>query len=138
MVSRAAAQRRYGAVRRCLHLGLALLAALGLVCSAVMCLLPEALAAALHDPDAAPALRTLGQAVLRPLYPQSAAEVLRQIGACETCSTWESAAGYGALSHTVTVSRGENLFPRIDAEKALSELEEAAAAAKKASTPRCC
>ena len=64
MVSRAAAQRRYGAVRRCLHLGLALLAALGLVCSAVMCLRPEALAAALHDPDAAPALRTLGPAVL--------------------------------------------------------------------------
>ena len=64
MVSRAAAQRRYGAVRRCLRLGLALLAALGLVCSAVMCLLPEALAAALHDPDAAPALRTLGPAVL--------------------------------------------------------------------------
>lgn len=64
MVSRAATQRRYGAVRRCLHLGLALLAALGLVCSAVMCLLPEALAAALHDPDAAPALRTLGPAVL--------------------------------------------------------------------------
>ena len=64
MASRAAAQRRYGAVRRCLHLGLALLAALGQVCSAVMCLLPEALAAALHDPDAAPALRTLGPAVL--------------------------------------------------------------------------
>ena len=70
-----------------------------------------------------------------PFIPQSAAEVLRQIGACETCSTWESAAGYGALSHTVTVSRGENLFPRIDAEKALSELEEAAAAAKKAALP---
>ena len=67
MVSRTAAQRRYGAVRRCLHLGLALLAALGLchlVSSAVMCLLPEVLAAALHDPDAAPALRTLGPAVL--------------------------------------------------------------------------
>ena len=64
MVSRAAAQRRYGAERRCLHLGLALLAALGRACSAVMCLLPEALAAALHDPDAAPALRTLGPAVL--------------------------------------------------------------------------
>ena len=64
MVSRAAAQRRYSAVRRCLHLGLALLAALGQVCSAVMCLLPEVLAAALHDPDAAPALRTLGPAVL--------------------------------------------------------------------------
>ena len=73
--------------------------------------------------------------LLTPFIPQSAAEVLRQIGACETCSTWESAAGYGALSHTVTVSRGENLFPRIDAEKALSELEEAAAAAKKAALP---
>ena len=64
MVSRAAAQRRYGAVRRSLRLGLALLAAMGLVCSAVMCLLPETLAAALHDGDAAPALRALGPAVL--------------------------------------------------------------------------
>ena len=42
-----------------------------------------------------------------PFIPQSAAEVLRQIGACETCSTWESAAGYGALSHT-EVARIEN------------------------------
>ncbi len=50
MVSRAAAQGRLNAhAPLFLHLGLALLAALGLVCSAVMCLLPEALAAALHD-----------------------------------------------------------------------------------------
>ena len=27
--------------------------------------------------------------LLTPFIPQSAAEVLRQIGACETCSTWE-------------------------------------------------
>ena len=64
MVSRAAAQRRYGAVRRCLWVGLALLAGMGLLCSAVMCLLPDTLAAALHDPAAAPALRALGPAVL--------------------------------------------------------------------------
>ena len=64
MVSRAAAQRRYGAVRKSLRVGLAVLALLGLVCSAVMCLLPETLAAALHDPDAAPALQALGPAVL--------------------------------------------------------------------------
>ncbi len=37
MVSRAAAQRRYGAVRRCLHLGLALLAAPGLAGPAPAC-----------------------------------------------------------------------------------------------------
>ena len=63
MVSRVAAQRRYGAVRRCLHLGQPLLAALGLVCSAVMCLLPET-----WPPRSmigrGPALRTLGPAVL--------------------------------------------------------------------------
>ena len=35
----------------------------------------------------------------------------------------------------MAVQRGENLFPRIDAEKALKELEEAAEAAKKAALP---
>ena len=64
MVSRAAAQRRFGAVRKSLRIGLALLAGMGLVCSAVMCLMPGTLAAALHDPDAAAALRALGPAVL--------------------------------------------------------------------------
>jgi methionyl-tRNA synthetase len=73
--------------------------------------------------------------LLTPFIPQSAAEVLRQIGACECCSTWESAAKYGSLSADVTVSRGDNLFPRIDAEKALAELEAAAEAAKKAALP---
>lgn len=64
MVSRAAAQRRYGAARRSLHVALALLCAIGAVCSGVMCLLPDVLAAALHDAEAAPALRALGPAVL--------------------------------------------------------------------------
>ena len=73
--------------------------------------------------------------LLTPFIPQSAAEVLRQIGACEACSTWESAAQWGALPETVAVQRGENLFPRIDAEKALEELEAAAEAAKKAALP---
>ena len=64
MVARAAAQRRFGAARRCLRTGLALLGVMGLACSAVMCLLPDTLAAALHDGDAASALRALGLAVL--------------------------------------------------------------------------
>ena len=73
--------------------------------------------------------------LLAPFIPTSAAEVLRQIGADAACSTWDSAAQWGALSKTVAVQRGENLFPRIDAEKALKELEEAAEAAKKAALP---
>ena len=64
MVARAAAQRRFGAARRCLRTGLALLGVMGLACSTVMCLLPDTLAAALHDGDAASALRALGPAVL--------------------------------------------------------------------------
>ncbi|MEY8230106.1 methionine--tRNA ligase [Oscillospiraceae bacterium 50-16] len=73
--------------------------------------------------------------LLTPFIPQSAAEVLRQIGACEACSTWESAGAYGRLPKDVTVQRGENLFPRVDAGKALQELEEAALAAQKAALP---
>ena len=73
--------------------------------------------------------------LLTPFIPDSAAKVLDQIGACESCRTWESAGVYGALPATVTVQRGENLFPRVDMEKALAQLEEAAQAAKKAALP---
>ena len=73
--------------------------------------------------------------LLTPFIPTSAAEVLRQIGADAACSTWDSAAQWGALSETVTVQRGEHLFPRIDADKALKELEAVAEAAKKAALP---
>ena len=61
--------------------------------------------------------------LLTPFMPDSAAEVLRQIGACEGCQSWDSADQWGALSDTVTVSRGENLFPRVDMDTALAELE---------------
>jgi methionyl-tRNA synthetase len=80
------------------------------------------------------ALRVCG-ILLTPFIPQSAAEVLRQIGACEQCSTWDSAAVYGSLRADVTVQRGENLFPRIDMDKALAELEQIAEQAKKAALP---
>ena len=73
--------------------------------------------------------------LLTPFIPASAAEVLRQVGACGECSTWDSAAVWGSLPRTVAVQRGENLFPRIDADKALKELEAVAEAAKKAALP---
>ena len=80
------------------------------------------------------ALRVCG-ILLIPFIPDSAAEVLSQIGAREDCRTWESAGVYGSLSRTVTVQRGKNLFPRIDMEKELAALEEIAAQTKKAALP---
>ena len=73
--------------------------------------------------------------LLTPFMPSSAAEVLKQIGACEQCSTWESAGVYGSLRKDVTVVRGSNLFPRVDMVKALAELETIAEEAKKAALP---
>ena len=73
--------------------------------------------------------------LLTPFIPTSAAEVLRQIGTCETCSTWESAGQWAVLPGNVTVVRGDNLFPRIDTDKAIKELEAAAEAARKAALP---
>ena len=49
--------------------------------------------------------------------------------------TWESADLWGELPETAAVVKGENLFPRLDLDKALAELEAAEAAAKKAEQP---
>ncbi len=73
--------------------------------------------------------------LLTPFMPASAQEVLNQIGACEDCRTWDSAGVYGALEKGAAVRRGDNLFPRVDADKALAQLEEAAQAAKRAALP---
>jgi methionyl-tRNA synthetase len=69
--------------------------------------------------------------LLSPFMPTASPEILRQIGACECCSAWESAGEYGALSAQVTVVRGDNLFPRIDEAKMLGELEAEREAANK-------
>ena len=73
--------------------------------------------------------------LLTPFMPSSAAEALRQVGAGEACSDWESAARWGVLPADVSVVRGDNLFPRVEAEQALRQLEESAEAARKAAPP---
>ena len=73
--------------------------------------------------------------LLTPFIPDSAGKVLDQIGACPECRAWDSAAVYGSLRRDVTVQRGDNLFPRVDTEKALAQLEAAAEAARKAALP---
>ncbi len=73
--------------------------------------------------------------LLTPFMPESMDKLFQQIGAGEDCRTWDSAAVWGSLSDTAAPTKGENLFPRVDMDKALQELEEAAEAAKKAALP---
>ena len=73
--------------------------------------------------------------LLMPFMPESAEKIFDQIGACEGCRTWEKANVWGSLRPDATVHKGEALFPRIDAEKALAELEELEAQHRKAVLP---
>ena len=73
--------------------------------------------------------------LLMPFMPESAEKIFDQIGACEGCRTWEKANVWGSLRPDATVHKGEALFPRIDAEKALAELEELEAQQRRAALP---
>ena len=61
--------------------------------------------------------------LLSPVMPNTAPAIYEQIGACECCTTLESASVKGALKADVEVKKGPVLFPRIDVEKELAELE---------------
>ncbi len=73
--------------------------------------------------------------LLTPFIPDSAEKIFDQIGACPCCRTWEKANVWGSLRPDVTVRKGEALFPRIDAEKALAELNAIQEAQRKAALP---
>ena len=68
--------------------------------------------------------------LLTPFMPESCAKGFDQIGAEEAARGWEAACRYGVLPPEVSVHKGETLFPRIDADKMLQELEEAEKKAK--------
>lgn len=61
--------------------------------------------------------------LLRPFIPESCEKVFAQIGASEESTCWDKANVFGALPLDVTVTKGENLFPRIDIAKELEALE---------------
>ena len=73
--------------------------------------------------------------LLLPFIPESCGKIFAQIGAGADVCTWEAANTWGKLPQTVTVHKGEAIFPRIDAPKALAELEELEAAQKRALLP---
>ena len=71
--------------------------------------------------------------LLSPVMPHICPEIYEQIGACECCTKWEAASERHALKADVTVQKGRVLFPRIDVEKEIAELD--ALSPKKADLP---
>ena len=74
--------------------------------------------------------------LLTPFMPESMEKLFAQIGAPAEVQTWESAAEWGSLPDTAQPTKGENLFPRIDMEKELKELEAMEQAAQAAAAPQ--
>ncbi len=68
--------------------------------------------------------------LISPFLPNTAPKIWAQIGVCGEVTYWESAGTFGLLPQNVTVKKGDALFPRIDMEKELAELEAAEAAQK--------
>ena len=77
--------------------------------------------------------------LLIPFMPGTADAIFYQLGTCGSCSqcckTWDSAARWGVLPAAVSVTKGENLFPRIDMNKELAELDRIQEEAQKAALP---
>ncbi len=61
-------------------------------------------------------------ALLYPFMPTTMPQVWKQIGAAESDVTYENAGTFGVLSENVTVEKGDVLFPRIDTDKEIDEL----------------
>ena len=59
--------------------------------------------------------------LLQPFMPDTAAEIMKRIGA--EAFDWDSLCRFGVLSREAQVAAGAPLFPRIDAEKELAALE---------------
>ena len=60
--------------------------------------------------------------LLSAFMPTTMPKALEQIGACEKCATYDNADKFGILPPDVTVKKGEALFPRIDVDKEIEEL----------------
>ncbi len=69
------------------------------------------------------ALRIISVLII-PFMPNTAPIIQQQIGASSDVITWDSANKWGLLSHDAKIKKGALLFPRIDVQKELSELNE--------------
>lgn len=62
--------------------------------------------------------------LLSPIMPSTSAEIQRQIGAEESLCSWKLAREWGILPENLKVCKGNALFPRLDIDKEISDLEE--------------
>ena len=74
-------------------------------------------------------------ALLQPVMPESCGKIFAKIGADDAARTWDNANVWGVLPAEVQVSKGENLFPRVDVEATLEKLNAMQEAQKKAALP---
>ena len=70
--------------------------------------------------------------LLKPFIPDSSEKFRVMLGAAEAEFTWDAACEFGVLKAGTKVTKGENVFPRIDAKKELAELAAIDEAKKKA------
>ena len=80
------------------------------------------------------ALRICTQ-LLTPFMPESTAKAADQLGVPAGLRSWEAAGKWGVLPAEVAVQKGETLFPRIDMNKELAELEKLEEEARRAALP---
>ena len=73
--------------------------------------------------------------LLQPVMPDSCDKIFAKLGADDKCCSWDSANVWGVLPAQAVISKGENLFPRIDTDEALAKLDAMQEAQKKAALP---
>ncbi|MCL1936356.1 MAG: methionine--tRNA ligase [Defluviitaleaceae bacterium] len=61
--------------------------------------------------------------LINPVMPSTSNEIFRQMGVPDNIKTLESSKEFGIMPKNIKVSKGDIIFPRIDIEKELEELE---------------
>ena len=74
--------------------------------------------------------------LLLPFIPASCEKIFAQIGASADVQVWDTANVWGKLSQTVTVHKGDAIFPRVDAEKAPQSSKSSIRSSSRACFPR--
>ena len=61
--------------------------------------------------------------LIQPFMPETPEKIWEQLSICQSCRSWESTKQWGQYSGKTPIKPGQVIFPRIDLEKELKELE---------------
>lgn len=61
--------------------------------------------------------------LIQPFMPETPEKIWEQLSICQSCQSWESTKQWGQYSGETPIKPGQVIFPRIDLEKELKELE---------------